>query len=535
MKPTDMGTLFEQCAERGVRTTVHLDRPFDIAPERGVDHDVPGLASLVRQAAGWLAAAGARPGERVAIVKANHWDSVLLACAAVRLGALPALVAASLPAETVQLLLKRLDPAVLVTDAATLDRTREAGTDLTGLARRTLCLDRPGPGPAANILTVADVRGFAVPPPYRRHDDEPMVVSHTSGTTGVPKLVVHSTETLVRRLARFEAVRWPVLGVRPNDTVVQAASFVHGRAFCWTASALCLAPRRIGIVTDFDPVRAETFLRAHPPTTLEALPSVFVGWRDLASGGASPFRDVRLFASTYDAMHPPVVRAFLAASARRFPVWMQGWGQTETGPLSFRFLTRRSVARIGDRHPTTRDLGRPLPGRVALRAVDPRTHRPVRAGEPGILVARTRSRCLGYLGEQERWAAKVRDGWWNTGDLGSISRTGAVRLLDREVDAVEDLSCIELEDVIEDRLPEVVECLIVGAPGQRPLPVVITGDGRLDPPAWRAAVADLPALAEPVALRWADVPRTGTGKARRHELAQALLDASGTPGSGRWT
>lgn len=535
MRPTDMGTLFDQCASHGVRTTVHLDRPFDIAPGAGVDYDVPQLASLVRAAAGWLLACGARAGDRVAIVKANHWDCVLLACAAIRLGALPALISAQLPAESVQLLLKRVDPAVLITDASTLEGARDAETDLTGMAGRTLCLDRCDAGPAANILTLSDVRGFGAPPPYRRHDDEPMVVTHTSGTTGVPKLVVHSTETLVRRLARFESVRWPVLGVRSGDTVVQAASFVHGRAFCWTASALCLAPHAIGIVSDFEPSRAETFLRAHPPTALEALPSVFVGWRGLTGGAANPFREVRLFASTYDALHPPVVRAYLNASARRLPMWLQGWGQTETGPLSFRFLTRRSVAQVGQRHPTTRHLGRPLPGRVSLRVVDPDTFRPVRPGRPGILLARTKARCLGYLGEQERWAAKVRSGWWNTGDLGSIGRDGAVRLLDREVDAVPELSCIELEDVIEDRLPQVVECVIVAAPGQRPLPVVVTANGWLDPRAWRAAVADLPMLADPVTLAWADLPRTGTGKARRFELAGALLDVAGTPGSGRWT
>ena len=99
----------------------------------------------------------------------------------------------------------------------------------------------------------------------------------------MPKLVVHSTETIVHRLARFEAVRWPLLATRPDDTVVNAASFVHGRAFCWTASVLCLAPKRIGVVTDFAPRRAAPFLHACPPTLLEALPSVFVRWRPLTS------------------------------------------------------------------------------------------------------------------------------------------------------------------------------------------------------------------------------------------------------------
>lgn len=58
MKPYDMGVLFEECADRGVPTVVQVDRPFDIAPDAGLSHDMPALARLVREASGWLAAAG---------------------------------------------------------------------------------------------------------------------------------------------------------------------------------------------------------------------------------------------------------------------------------------------------------------------------------------------------------------------------------------------------------------------------------------------------------------------------------------------
>jgi acyl-coenzyme A synthetase/AMP-(fatty) acid ligase len=531
MKPTDVGLLLDQCAERGTRTTVALDRPFDIAPDGGVDYDVPRLAGLVADAAGWLAAAGAGPGDRVAIVKENHWDCVLLAFAAVRIGAVPALVSAALPVDTLQVMLKRLDPAVLVTCGRVLWAAMEAGADLTGAARRTISVDEPVPG----AVSIRDLRGHAAPPARPRGAGEPLVVTHTSGTTGVPKLVVHSTETIVHRLARFEAVRWPLLGTRPDDTVVNAASFVHGRTFCWTASVLCLAPRRIGVVTDFEPRRAAPFLHACPPTSLEALPSVFVRWQPLTSLPGNPFQDVRLFMSTYDAIHPPAVRAFLGASARRFPLWLQGWGQTETGPLTFRFLTRRSVAQAGERHPTTRDLGRPVPGRTALRAVDPDTLVPLPRGESGVLMARTKARCLGYVGEQDRWTDKDRDGWWNTGDVGSLGRAGRVRLLDREVDVTPGLSCVEVEDVVEDRLPSVVECVVLGSVGRPPLPVLVTADGTLDTTAWRAAVADLPPLADPVLLAWDEVPRTATGKVRRLALHDRLLGGTDLHGTGRWT
>ncbi|WP_202919276.1 hypothetical protein [Saccharothrix deserti] len=83
MKPHDMGVLFDECAQNGSDMRVHLDRPFDLASDAGTEYGVDDLAALVGETAGWLAAAGAAPGARVAIVKDDRWDYGLLACAAV--------------------------------------------------------------------------------------------------------------------------------------------------------------------------------------------------------------------------------------------------------------------------------------------------------------------------------------------------------------------------------------------------------------------------------------------------------------------
>ena len=105
MKPDDLGTLFDTLADRGSPTVVHLSRPFDIAPHAGTRHDIERLARLMRNTAGRLAVAGARPGETVAVVKDNHWDYALLACAAVRIGAVPALLSGDLPPDALHTLL----------------------------------------------------------------------------------------------------------------------------------------------------------------------------------------------------------------------------------------------------------------------------------------------------------------------------------------------------------------------------------------------------------------------------------------------
>ncbi|QEU76868.1 long-chain fatty acid--CoA ligase [Streptomyces nitrosporeus] len=532
-----MGVLFDDLAAAGTATRFHLDRPFDLAPARpgttATEWSVPGLALLVRETAGALAAAGAGPGERVAIVKANHWDYDLIACAAVRTGAVPVKLSGHLSGEALRTLLERSAPRVLVTDLGVLARTRAAG--LTAAATTTVVLDAEGELPPG-ALRMSDLRGHADPGPRPRHDDDPLAVVHTSGTTGVPKLVIHTTRTLIHHLARFETLPLPRIGVRRGDSLFNSSAYAHGRTLCWTAVAPALGPRHISLASGECPGTTDLLLRAHPPTVVEALPSRYVRLRPLTRRLDNPFRNVRTYISTYDAVHPPVVRAYLQASAERRPLWMQGWGQSETGPLTFAFHTRRSVARAADGTATTvRGLGRPVPLKTRLKAVDPGTFRPVPPGTPGLVLCRTKAVAPGYLGEPERWAAKRHGDWWNTGDIATIARDGSVRLLDREVDHSPELSCLHAEDVIEDLLPEVLECVVLARPGTEPLPVVVTEDGLLDPVRWKRATGELPALADPVVAGWDDIPRTGTGKVRRTALLEQLTGSARTRGTGRWT
>ncbi|TDC05264.1 AMP-binding protein, partial [Actinomadura bangladeshensis] len=154
-KRVELGTLFEDVAGRGHSTVVHLSRPLDIAPDRGTALDLSALAGLVRDAAGWLAAAGVKPGDRVAIGKRDHWDTVLLCCAAARVGAVPAPLSAHLEPDVLDVLLERLDPALLVVDAA-----RSAAAPA---AVPTLVLGGEAAGPS--VLSLDDVRGHPAPAP----------------------------------------------------------------------------------------------------------------------------------------------------------------------------------------------------------------------------------------------------------------------------------------------------------------------------------------------------------------------------------
>lgn len=527
-----MAEVWHVAAERADGRDVIVDRPADIDPAGPTRRDYAGWAALVDEAAGWLYAAGVRPWDRVAIVKANHLDVAILGCAAARLGAIPAMLAWTHTPDVARELLKRLRDPFLVTDVSQLASCGLDPETLAALVKRTISVD--GHGDRPDVVAINDLRGHTTAPVRPRAADEPMVITHTSGTTGVPKLVMHSART-IHSLALVEAERWPLFRLRRSDTVAYCDPFCHQRTATALAAMATVTPRMLMLSQPLSPV-VKRLLLANAPTVVETLPNVYLAWEDMAREACRPFRHVRVFVNSFDAIHTRTIRTFLDATDRRLPIWVQSWSQSEAGAIVIRPYLRWSVRRRGHRPPPTQVLGRPVPFLGRIRAVDPATGAKLRRGEVGLIEIAQPGRCLAYVGEQNRHDRK-RDGWWwNTGDLGVINRLGVVRLVDREIDRIAGASALELEDVLLDRLPHTTEVIVLAVDGAKPVPVVSTADDvPLDPAQWQQAVADLPDLADPVRLRWEDFPRTATWKIRRVALRERLFAGTRAIGTGLWT
>ncbi|WP_239567616.1 class I adenylate-forming enzyme family protein [Streptomyces sp. G44] len=505
---------------------------MDIDPTGQTILDVAAMAASVRDTSGALHAAGVRSGDRLAVYKENHFDCLLLAAAAIRIGAIPVMLSGLLSPDSVRPLLQRVEPKLLVSNRRLLQEKGSDGSALTSFATRTLCLD----GGVPDTLALADVLGGADPSPAPRGDDELMMLTHTSGTTGIPKLIMYTPAKLQGQMARLECRHLPPITFRRNDTVAMFLPYVHARSFTWLYSVLTLSPAKVLLMSENDPEVVGPLFRQHRPTVVEALPIDFLQMERLAKDNqGDAFSSVRMFVGNFDAMHWSTIRTFLNASRHRFPVWREGYGQSETGGLGMTVITRFRANKRRDQLPGPRKVGRPMPGFVQLKVVDPETFRPVPNGRPGIVLARTKARCVGYYQESDRWNEKVVGDWWNTGDIGVKTRTGALKLLDREVNYAPGASCLELEDVIVDRLPEEHDVALLPVPGSPPVSVVATPDGRLDRERWRKATDGLPELAEPIVIDFKEMPRTGTGKILREELRRRYLAGADHPGTGQWT
>jgi acyl-[acyl-carrier-protein]-phospholipid O-acyltransferase/long-chain-fatty-acid--[acyl-carrier-protein] ligase len=131
------------------------------------------------------------------------------------------------------------------------------------------------------------------------------------------------------------------------------------------------------------------------------------------------------------------------ASAEKLPEWlanafeekfglrpMEGYGCTECSPVvtcSTHDFRAAGFRQIGSRR---RSIGQPLPG-VSVRIVGPDNREPVPLGQPGLLLVRGPNVMLGYLGQPQKTAEVIRDGWYVTGDIAALDEDGFLQITDR--------------------------------------------------------------------------------------------------------
>jgi acyl-coenzyme A synthetase/AMP-(fatty) acid ligase len=503
-----LGIVPEMAAAKDSSTVLTLDHDLDTNPELGRRLTVGELADHVDDLAGRLWAAGVRSGERIVIYKANNFDVWVLATAAARIGAVPVMLSHHLDSTTIGALLGRLNRPYLLTDVHKLDALADVPlTDLTaGVISVSVC--QPG------VISLSELTGSPRVEPVFQGLDDPAMITHTSGTTGLPKLVVHTPRTIRLRLRPQLFLLW---FMRKPETVAIHVPFLHSRNFA--AMAICLAKSMpVLLMRESDSGKVAEFFVKHKPGLIEALPNSFMAWEGLAGDPRNPFASVKVFSSTFDAIHPRTINRLLQSSERRMPLFYQIYGQSEVGPAIGRPYFRK-FARPTD----GRCVGYRMVGGPRVRVVSRDGKRPSKQN-PGFIEVKWDATLKTYFGEQERYNANMHDGWWRMGDVGYRGRFGCVHMLDREVDVIPGVqSSLEIEDVVMSRLGELSELIVIAGPKSKALPVICTyGDQPLDRDRWRAAVADFPQLTDPIQIPLAELPRTATLKVRRIELSRRL-------------
>ncbi|HEY1918632.1 MAG TPA: class I adenylate-forming enzyme family protein [Streptosporangiaceae bacterium] len=415
------------------------------------------LTERVAARAHWFTEHGIGRCDPVALYVTSAADVFLNFMALTWLGAIPALMNGSMPADIAVEFIRRLRATGVILDA-----------DHAGMADHDL--GAPVLGDAAQTGT-GDPSG--APAHYRHHPDDPVAITHSSGTTRMPAAVVHSHHSL---FAAVRAVRLteprqhgPVRELSAFPQAHTAGVIILNEALCNGYELLCLS-KQGGAFEHSGEVIIDAIERWRPT----AVYGFAVTWAELARYDLTQ-RDVssvRFWSNSGDCAHEAHIRRLVAVGSHYVyskdgPVAVPGsrfndtLGSTEMGYGGFMISHTHGSGRYD------RCVGKPVPF-AEIILVDPQTGAEVPAGEVGMVAMKSPSLALGYWNDSVNTFRTRLNGYYLTGDLMYRDADGYFYHLDRASDAIDlgdgkRLYTALSEERILARCPGVRDCTVLAA------------------------------------------------------------------------
>lgn len=452
------------------------------------DYTRADLDNMAMGLADTLQRRGVRVGDRVAVMSSNRPEFVAALSAVWGIGATAVVMSPAWKQAEVSHALKLSRPSHGIGDNPVLAEYMSV-----------LSLDEPI---APDRTALASPQG-----------DADAVLVFSSGTTGMPKAVRHTHDSLavavrnwrsalqITSADRMQVLTPPshILGLLNIVTAMEAGAWIRlHRRFDVTTMLETIARDQISIEMAVAPIALA--LAAHPELERYDLSSVrYIVW------GATPFM-------------PNVADTVTKRSGLR---WVTGYGASELPVISCNPIEAPRLDTVG------------LPAAdVSVRVVSPATGQLLGPDEVGEIQARSESAMAGYLPE-DATAEAFSDGWYRTGDIGCLDIDGYLRITDRAKEMIKvrgfQVAPAEIETVLHDH-PAVADCAAFGVPDDadgEAIVVAVKRSGDVEPEELVAFVGErLASYKRPRAVHFVDtIPRLPSGKLLRRSLKTGLSDA----------
>ena len=483
-----------------------------IVEEAGEEHRLSfaALAARSNQVANWLRAQGVQRHDRMLLMLGNEvalWETML---AAIKLGAVVIPATSLLTRDDLCDRLTRGAVRHVVAGSAYTAKFEDLEGDYTRIA-----VGEPRAGWRDFAGSNASPCTFT--PDGRTRATDPLLLYFTSGTASKPKLVVHTHQSYP--VGHLSTMYW--IGLRPGDIHLNISSpgWAKHAWSCffapWNAGACVF----IYNYARFNGKAMLSVLERCRVTTLCAPPTV---WRMLIQEDIGAFRGrlaIRELIGAGEPLNPEIIYRVQAAWGITI---RDGFGQTETTAV---------IGNSPGQPVKPGSMGRPLPGYDVV-LLD-RDGMPADDGEVSIrLDPRPVGLMEGYLGDAEKNAEVMRDGFYRTGDVGQRDPDGYITYVGRADDVFKAsdyrISPFELESVAIEH-PAIGEAAVVPSPDPLRLAVpkcfASLRQGYTASPELAADVfAFLRTRLAPYKrirrLEFTELPKTLSGKIRRAELRQ---------------
>ncbi len=414
-----------------------------------------------------LAERGIRPGDRVAVLLPNVPDFPRVYYAVLSLGAVVVPIHALLVAREIEYMLRDSQATMLIAAAPLLAQglpaARAAGIDVLGVLG----------GDADRLdLLAADV---APTDSYvAREPGDEAVILYTSGTTGSPKGAIL---TQLNMLMNAQVTATTVIHLEPGDVILGCLPLFHSFGQTCGMNAGFYAGATLVMLPKFESAAALELMMTANVNVFEGVPTMYIGL--LAAARTDQRRpNLKLAISGGASLPVAVIDKFAEVFGADI---YEGYGLSETSPVATfnQKIYGRRAGTVGHGIWGVRAaVAAPeVEGRIELRAV----------GEVGEVVIRGHNIFAGYLNNPAATAAVLVDGWFRTGDLGTIDKDGFLSIVDRKNDLIlrggYNVYPREVEEVLAGH-PGIAQVAVVAIPdevnGEEVCAVIVRAPGGAD-------------------------------------------------------
>jgi len=418
------------------------------------------FAARSRRLAGALQSLGIGKGDRVAALMLNCHRYLELYAACFELGVVIVPLNIRLAPPEIAYTVNDAEAVALFVDERLLPLAEHARPQLTSVRHYVFTgVGEPPAGMRGYEQWMGSTAELRDPPDVREEDVAGLF--YTGGTTGLPKGVM-----LTQRNLCANAVQ-DISGLQPRheDVALHSTPMFHlsGGPSAWVffwVGATHVVQRA------FEPGDALRLIERERVSRVTWVPTMITMLLEHPSLATTDCSSLHTIAYGASPIAPDRLSQAMAAFGCQF---LQAFGMTEAAPVLTLLLPEEHQPQ-GDERARRRLLscGRAVPG-VTLRMVD-ELGADVPVGEVGEVVARGANIMIGYWRKPAETGAALKNGWYHTGDIGTLDEEGYLYIVDRKKDMIVsggyNVYSTEVEAALSSH-PAVLECAVIGVPDER--------------------------------------------------------------------
>jgi acyl-coenzyme A synthetase/AMP-(fatty) acid ligase len=430
---------------------IWMDKP--VTTYRGETFDGFSLTELKRvsdEYAAWYYGNGVREKDPVAVYIEEGIINLVHFVALTGLGAIPILINGNMKPATAAAFIKKSRAAALFTDG---DREIALSPNLDRSELRFVATDE--------LAATMEEPVLPTHYPYHHDDKDPVLVGHSSGTTGIPKAVIFEHQQFFHGPRYRLGLPFPV----GSERIMSALPHSHSAGLAYVMLAVLNGNSTLVLTTN-QPETVLSGVENFRPSVVVAFPETYVELcqHDFSKHDMS---SIRVWINGGDAAHETHIRRLISVGTRNKDgkevpgsIFIDGLGSSEMGFSLFRMVQTPDSAIYN------RCIGTALEWvDAAIIGENGEKLSPFKVGKLGV---RSPSITPGYWNDSILTARARVHGYWLTGDLFYQDEQGRFFHVDRIPDAITTekgmLYSLQTEEFLMRHFKELADCTIVGAP-----------------------------------------------------------------------